>query len=539
MFTTEGSLPDPWLVSDPWQTGFTRTVPQSESEESDSDPFAGEDNPLVNFWDDQLAEIQAASSLLEHVSRSSTQPMATVPAHAVPVPSDARDDVVMVGSASAPPLVCLSEVLRTAGEHLAARRPDPNLTVVGDQLASTLGAAASRSRRNGFVDGSPPMKACGPPPVGPPHSASLVVSNPVGGLSGASLVPNEHKAVTVSDMRAYMDQMKKSQTELFETFFQRSAERHTEAQANIASLESTASSTLMAVQRLLDKTQGLEIRAENLESRIRDLETKPIGASEVLAERLEALEKTVESLTKHVSLLLNQRSASGPGFPLGSPRGGLAPGLGGPKGSLPHVLNLGSLIPPANQHTDFQPTAAFPRGWSSFESRQTSMLPGATVVQLMQNLLSYLPVSVASQVRECVAPYYRNWQGVFRFKKEVGPDVIFEFAKQINSEIRSRNIQLGGRDLYITVEKPAWKRQQNSELARAERTIRLLAPAADLEFKMDWASGQLWQVLPSEALLGGPHKNQWNAVSFKWVESAVARLGLEMSKVMEAFETDP
>ncbi len=73
MCTTEGSLPDPWLACDPWQAGFPHTVLQSDSEESGSDPFAGGDNPLVTFWDGQLAEIQAASNLLDQVSCGSTQ----------------------------------------------------------------------------------------------------------------------------------------------------------------------------------------------------------------------------------------------------------------------------------------------------------------------------------------------------------------------------------------------------------------------------------------------------------------------------------
>ncbi len=141
-------------------------------------------------------------------------------------------------------------------------------------------------------------------------------------------------------------------------------------------------------------------------------------------------------------------------------------------------------------------------------------------------------------IKECSAPFFRNWQGSFQFHENQSTSDLYGWAKQANGYLKDSQITLNGRQLYITLDKPQWKKEQNSSLARADRAIRTLVLPNTFVFKVDWSSGQLWTVQPRELLIGGPSRTPWNSQVWKWSETNVRALGLELDRVVEKFETD-
>ena len=393
-------------------------------------------------------------------------------------------------------------------------------------VASTLTAAAVGLDR---TLGSPLKKACG----GLPSSTASPVPN-------AAFDPQDaNRPITGSDLKFYMDQIKGNQQSMLESLFGRFREKELEQEANFAALEGTARATLASVDRLLTKTTNLEEKSTLLETRIAALEGRPIGSSEIHAERFDALESRVADLLKQVADLTAALKSS---HLAAAPAAGAWMGQGGPPAQSPrgsHTLRLNSLIPAQVVQQPFAPSAAFLRGWSDFESRSTSMLPSETVVKMMQEILRRLPDSVGTCIQECSAPFFRNWQGTFRIKKNSSPDELYAFAKECNSMLKEQHIVLNGKPLYVAVEKPAWKREQNGLLAKADRVARnLVDPAVGAKFTLDWQSGQLWLTHPVEALLGGPRKSPWGASTFKWCEPALQNLHIVPDKAQEMMDSD-
>jgi hypothetical protein len=168
------------------------------------------------------------------------------------------------------------------------------------------------------------------------------------------------------------------------------------------------------------------------------------------------------------------------------------------------------------------------------------MLPEETVKSIMKALMMRAPSRITDNIKEISAPNFRNWQGVFVFKPGTLPDLIYEFAKLLNEVLKNDpNMLVGGKTLYVSVDKPAWKKLQNSLVAKAERALKHFLPSeSNVQIRIDWSSGQLWQTAPVETYLGGPSRTQYNSISFKWSKEGILALGVNFDQVVEAFDSD-
>ncbi len=85
------------------------------------------------------------------------------------------------------------------------------------------------------------------------------------------------------------------------------------------------------------------------------------------------------------------------------------------------------------------------RGWFSREASARLALRSEQVVSLMQALITEIPAHVSSVVLDCIARYFKNWQGTFLMKKDVSADECRSFAKALNQYLQTT---LNGNPLY-------------------------------------------------------------------------------------------
>ena len=391
-----------------------------------------------------------------------------------------------------------------------------------------------------------PIEPTSPPRQGSGAACSVAEGSPKRTRLAAAEVP---APVDDFDFRSFAKQMELTQNNMMAKFVEQMRAQHIEKEETLTSLESTARATLAAIDGLTTKFSGLETRLQILESR------EPEPASLVQNERIEALESSLAEL-KQLILDGNKQSAPVSGArgggapawgapswsPLQSPRGmavagpgvtdfrnqmhGGGGGGGGPGGGFGNVS--------WDRPERFIPNRAFIRGWSDFETKATTMLPGENVVAVMNAVRDHMPHAATRCISNMSAPYFRNWQGTFSFADNTNPDDIFAFAKLANEVLKQDDMKLNNKQLYITVDKPPWKKEQNSMVARADRTFRAMQNANVLTCRIDWSSGQLWCTAPREALLGGISRTRSGPV-WKWEEDAISRLGVSMVDLSHAF----
>ena len=106
----------------------------------------------------------------------------------------------------------------------------------------------------------------------------------------------------------------------------------------------------------------------------------------------------------------------------------------------------------------------------------------------------------------------------------------------MNEAIKANEWKVHGRDIWVAVEQPLWKRQRNGTLRKAlDVAVEMATPSVGQALKPDWAAGELFQVLPE----GNPRKlgyyfrktSQWC-----WIDSGLTGCGLNIAEVQKSFD---
>jgi hypothetical protein len=182
----------------------------------------------------------------------------------------------------------------------------------------------------------------------------------------------------------------------------------------------------------------------------------------------------------------------------------------------------------------FVPTKCMLRGWCTKETSGRCSLPTKEVTDLMEDMLRKLPQVHRDKVEKCSAPYHKNWQGVFLLRPGQTMDNVKSLVRAMNDIAKSERWCLNNKELYVVDDKPQWRKDRNSLLARAGRAVEKFAPVGTT-FKLDWNSGQLWSVGPRELLVGQPVRY---STAWKWELAHLSLLNINEAEVTEAFEGD-
>ena len=113
-------------------------------------------------------------------------------------------------------------------------------------------------------------------------------------------------------------------------------------------------------------------------------------------------------------------------------------------------------------------------------------------------------------------------------------DNVKVLVRAMNDLIKAERWNLNGKELYVVDDKPQWRKDRNSLLARAGRAVEKFAPGGTT-FKLDWNSGQLWSVTPQELLIGQPVRY---STAWTWEPAHLTILNINEAEITEACEGD-
>lgn len=184
----------------------------------------------------------------------------------------------------------------------------------------------------------------------------------------------------------------------------------------------------------------------------------------------------------------------------------------------------------------FVPAVLFFRGWSPFSKNQADRqgLDSATLDDVVAKVLNMASADLSHIVERASHPYMSNWQSVWHLVPGTPKDSAFHLAKVLNDKLKAAAIRVSGREVYVVVEKPPWRKARDSEV-RAANDVIVELKAPEFDIKMEFATGCLWCVHPFKACLGY-HDRKTDAWS--WCRGAVEKMNLDYVAVQDQFQVE-
>jgi hypothetical protein len=144
----------------------------------------------------------------------------------------------------------------------------------------------------------------------------------------------------------------------------------------------------------------------------------------------------------------------------------------------------------------------------------------------MAGLYTHLTRDVKACISRHSASSYRNFQVVLHLKNATAEES-YQWVRDANASLKAAGVQVAGKDLYITLEQPEWKRQRNRALRQALAAVESLC---DGPYKLDFSTGSLWH--SGRDLQWG----YWHRMSgaWRWVSEGLTALGLDRGRVEQA-----
>jgi hypothetical protein len=142
-----------------------------------------------------------------------------------------------------------------------------------------------------------------------------------------------------------------------------------------------------------------------------------------------------------------------------------------------------------------------------------------------------LPDAVRQQIVRFSAPSFRNFQITLTLRDFATPQDSYAWIKSVNDSIKQANLKVAGRDVYVALELPEWKRQRNRAMKRAESS---LASVSDVALKLDYPNGSIWAT-DREMQLGYWHKA---TSAWRWCADGLRVLGIDQSRLEEALAAE-
>jgi hypothetical protein len=142
----------------------------------------------------------------------------------------------------------------------------------------------------------------------------------------------------------------------------------------------------------------------------------------------------------------------------------------------------------------------------------------------MEQLLGLLPRSLADGIEKWTAGNFRNYQITLRLRDFSCVSDCYDWSKNINDWCKNEGFTIQSKNIYVSLELPAWKRERNRHLRAAEAAVRLHLHGGEA-LKIDYSNGTLWLAEGATDQLGYWHRatSRW-----RWVPPVIARVGIAM-----------
>ena len=146
----------------------------------------------------------------------------------------------------------------------------------------------------------------------------------------------------------------------------------------------------------------------------------------------------------------------------------------------------------------FIPRRIFLKGWSGFGEEMERGLSEKQCKELTARLIFFVPIDIRSMIKEdkgVWAESFKNRSITIELKQDCASDGAFVLTRAINDCIKEQGFAINGRNIWAQCDAEEWKKTRNGKMGKGKAVlIQELQIGADIEIKMDWASGCLYLI---------------------------------------------